>query len=92
VITRRRIDQFGSLHPDSKNGLESWFSLVSRAKWASLAEVRKVYPKADLVGRRTVFNISGNKYRLIARINYRAQVIFVLFILTHKENDRGGWK
>jgi mRNA interferase HigB len=54
--------------------------------------MKTVYATADLVGRRTVFNIAGNKYRLIARINYRAQLVFVLYILTHSEYDLGNWK
>ena len=51
-----------------------------------------VYRNADLVGRRTVFNIAGNKYRLIARVNYFTQRVFVLYLLTHSEYDEGAWK
>jgi mRNA interferase HigB len=54
--------------------------------------MRMVYPNADLVGRRTVFNVAGNKYRLIARVNYQTQRVFVLYILTHTDYDRGDWK
>ena len=54
--------------------------------------MRTVYRNADLVGRRTIFNIAGNKYRLIARVNYRTQRVFVLYILTHADYDRGEWK
>jgi mRNA interferase HigB len=65
---------------------------MRRANWRTPAEMKIVYPNADLVGRRTVFNISGNKYRLIARVNYQTQRVFVLYILTHAEYDRGDWK
>ena len=54
--------------------------------------MKTVYHNADLVGRRTIFNIAGNKYRLIARVNYQTQRIFVLRILTHAEYDRGDGK
>jgi mRNA interferase HigB len=54
--------------------------------------MKRVYPHADIVGRRTVFNIAGNKYCLVARVNYQVQVVFVLYILTHAEYDRGAWK
>ena len=56
------------------------------------AELKQVYHNADLVGRRTVFNIAGNKYRLIARVNYQSQRVFVLHLLTHAEYDKGAWK
>ncbi|HET6176773.1 MAG TPA: type II toxin-antitoxin system HigB family toxin, partial [Candidatus Sulfotelmatobacter sp.] len=60
--------------------------------WTTPAEMKAIYRNADLVGRRTVFNIAGNKYRLIARVNYRSQRVFVLFLLTHAEYERGLWK
>jgi mRNA interferase HigB len=54
--------------------------------------MKQDYPSADFVGRKTVFNIAGNKFRLIARVNYQSRRVFVLHILTHKEYDRGAWK
>jgi mRNA interferase HigB len=92
VVTRKRILQFIQRHPDSKSSLESWYAVVRRVHWKSFAEVKQVYANADLVERRTVFNIAGNKYRLIARLNYRSQVAFVLCVLTHAEYDKGEWK
>jgi mRNA interferase HigB len=56
------------------------------------AEIRQIYPSADIVGKYTVFNIKGNNYRLIAEINYRSQTIFVRYILTHSEYDKNKWK
>jgi mRNA interferase HigB len=55
------------------------------------AELKHICTSADLVGRRTVFNIAGNKYRLIARVNYQSQLVFVLHLLTHAEYDKGAW-
>jgi mRNA interferase HigB len=92
VIKRGALIQFWQQHPDAKASLESWYAVVSRAAWNTPADMKTVYATADLVGRRTVFNIAGNKYRLIARINYRAQLVFVLYILTHSEYDLGNWK
>lgn len=84
--------EFWQQHPDAKASLESWYAVVRKATWETPAEMKAVYHNADLVGRRTVFNIAGNKYRLIARVNYQAQRVFVLHILTHAEYDRGDWK
>lgn len=80
--------QFWQQHPDAKASLESWYAVVRKAAWKTLAEMRQVYGNVDLVGRGTVFNIAGNKYRPIAGVNYQTQSVFVLYILTHAEYDR----
>jgi mRNA interferase HigB len=83
---------FGRLYADAVAPLDAWYRTALRAKWRNLMEVREVFPHADPVGERTVFNIAGNKYRLIARVNYETQRIFVLEILTHSQYDKGDWK
>jgi mRNA interferase HigB len=92
IIKRGALVQFWERHPDAKASLESWYGVVRGATWQTPVEMKQIYPNADLVGRRTIFNIAGNKYRLIARVNYQTQRVFVLHILTHAEYDRGGWK
>jgi mRNA interferase HigB len=92
IIKRGALAQFWQQHPDAKAGLESWYAVVRKATWKTPAEMKAVYHNADLVGRRTIFNIAGNKYRLIARVNSQTQRVFVLYILTHLEYDRGDWK
>jgi len=92
IIKRGALIEFWQKHPDAKASLESWYGVVRKAAWKTPAEMRAVYGTADLVGRRTVFNIAGNKYRLIARVNYQTQRVFVLYILTHAEYEQGDWK
>lgn len=92
VISYKRIRQFSSIYPDSLVPLKAWFTTAKKANWQNLVDLRQVYPSADLVGRYTVFNIKGNRYRLIARINYRAQTLFIRAIMTHDEYDIGRWK
>jgi mRNA interferase HigB len=92
IIKRGALVQFWERHPDAKASLESWYGVVRGATWQTPVEMKQIYPNADLVGRRTIFNIAGNKYRLIARVNYQTQRVFVLHILTHAEYDKGGWK
>jgi mRNA interferase HigB len=92
IIKRGALVDFWQRHADARVSLESWYAVVRKASWKTPAEMKAVYPNADQVGRRTVFNIAGNKYRLIARVNYYTQRVFVLFILTHAEYDRGEWK
>ena len=92
IIKRGALVQFWEQYSDAKASLESWYAVVRRANWKTPSEMKQVYGNADRVGRRTVFNIAGNKYRLIARVNYHTQRVFVLYILTHAEYDRGDWK
>src|SRR5467141_3942880 len=64
IIKRGALVSFWQEHPDARPSLESWYTVVRRASWENLAERKPVYRTADLIGRRTVFNIAGNKYRL----------------------------
>lgn len=92
IIKRGALVRFWEEHADARTSLEAWYAVVRRAAWKTPAEMKLVYPSADLVGRRTIFNIGGNKYRLIARVNYQTQRVFVLHILTRSEYDRESWK
>lgn len=92
VISRKAIMGFGRVHRDVQGPLDAWYRTVLRARWKSLAQARMDFPHADIVGERTVFNIGGNKYRLIARVNYRTQKVFILAVLTHVDYDKDAWK
>ncbi len=92
IISKRRLREFWSDHPDAKEPLEAWYRVAKYAVWRNLAEARAVYPHADSVKGYTVFNIRGNTYRLIVKIEYALQIIFIRSLLTHNEYDRGVWK
>lgn len=92
VISKPAILKFSERHPDALVPLMNWYRITGRADWGSLAEVRRDFAHADIVGRRTVFNIHGNNYRLIARVNYKTKRVFILHILTHVEYSKGDWK
>ena len=87
IIKRGALVPFWERHPDAKASLESWYAVVRRANWKTPAEMKQVYGKADLVGRRTVFNIAGNKYRLVVRANYPYRILYVRFVGTHQQYD-----
>ena len=89
IITRKRLLEFGKKHPDCNTALESWYRIVKHTKFNSLAELKKTFPSADQVGKLTVFNIGGNKARLIAAIHYNRSRVYIRHALTHKEYDRG---
>ncbi len=92
VISRKRLREFWTEHPDAEGPLSEWFKVASRAQWERFADVRSYHSAADLVDDFVVFNIGGNKYRLITEIYYRDQVILVRHVLTHKDYDQGKWK
>ncbi len=74
---------------DSEQALKSWYQEASTATWKTPNEVKQQYKNASVIGdNRIVFNICGNKYRLIVKINYEAQWLFIRFVGTHKEYDK----
>ena len=92
VVTRKRLLEFAKKHPDCSTALESWYRIVKRTDFNSFIELRQTYPSADQVGNLTVFNIGGNKARLIAAIHYKTHRVYIRHILTHEEYDRGSWR
>jgi mRNA interferase HigB len=92
IITRKRLHEFAKKHPDCNTALESWYRIVKNTKFNSFAELKQTFPSADQVGKLTVFNIGGNKARLIAAIHYNTSRVYIRYVLTHKEYDRGTWK
>ncbi len=92
MISRKAIREFARTHPDALPSLSNWYAITRRAVWKTLAELHADFSSADMVGLRTVFNIAGNKYRLIARVNYRSNKVFILAIVTHVEYAKGKWK
>ena len=92
VISKPAILKFCKRYPDALVSPMNWYRIARSADWDSPVDVRRVFAHADVVGRRTVFNIHANDYRLIARVNYRTKRVFMLYILTHIEYSKGGWK
>ncbi len=92
IVSKRAITEFVEGHPDALEPLLHWYQVAKRAVWQTLVDVRRDFAHADAVGVFTVFNIAGNKYRMITAIKYRWQVIYLRNILTHAEYNRGKWK
>lgn len=92
VISRSILREFCLTHVDSCTALEQWYRIASKAKWQNLIEVQQTYKNAEAVGNFTVFNIRGNNYRLIVDLIYSRQTIYIKYILTHTEYDKGDWK
>ena len=89
LIARRTLREFWERHPDAEQSLRAWFHDVERADWASPADVKRIYANVSIVGdNRLVFNIHGNKYRLVVAVNYEYRMCYVRFVGTHRAYDR----
>ena len=92
IITRKRLNIFADKYPETRSALTHWYKVVKRHNFSSFAELRTHFPSADQVGKLTVFNIGGNKVRLIAAIHYNRRKLYIRAVLTHAEYDQGKWK
>ena len=91
IIAKRTLKAFYEQpdYADSKSALEAWHYEVSKQQWSNPNEIKAQYRSASIVGNnKVVFNICGNKYRLIVSINYPAGIVFIKFIGTHKAYDK----
>ena len=89
IFAKRTIREFWEKYPDSKDYLETWYETVRSANWRTPNEIKEFYATVTILkSSRVVFNISGNKYRLIAKINFQKQWLFIRFIGTHQEYDK----
>ena len=92
VISKKALREFWEKYFDSQTPLRRWFTLITKNSFQSFTELRAVFPSADIVDDLTVFNIGGNKYRLVASIHFNRGKVYIRSVLTHEEYDREGWK
>jgi mRNA interferase HigB len=78
--------------PDAKSSLARWYAIMRKSRFLNFAQLRETFPHADQVEKFTVFNIGGNKVRLIAAVHYNRNKIYIRHVLTHQEYDTGMWK
>jgi len=93
IISKKRLKEFWEQpgREDARGPLEDWHTVVGAAEWQNFGDLRRTYGSADVVGDCVVFNIAGNKYRLVVRLRYRSHKVFILKVMTHAEYDRGRW-
>lgn len=92
LISIRNLRQMATRYPDAQQQIEDWYNIVRKTDWSNLEEVRQIYRDAEAVGNFTVFNIKGNRYRLIVDIDYESGTIYFKYFLTHAEYDKDRWK
>jgi mRNA interferase HigB len=92
VITRKRLRDFAVRHRQAAEPLGVWYALMSKSDFGSFAELKRVFGSVGKVGKFTVFDIGGNKYRLVAAIHSNRWKAYIRHVLTHAEYDRQKWK
>ena len=89
VIAKRTLRLFWGKHPQAETPLRAWFAIVAAADWTGPADIKAQFRAADFVGdNRVIFDIGGNKYRLVAHVAYPFRRVLVKFVGTHAEYDR----
>ena len=92
VVSHKAIRVFCEEDPHAPTALDHWYRVAKRALWSSFAEVKQSFSTADFVAPQIVFDVGGNKYRLIVEVNFSRRVLFIRGIMTHKEYMKGAWK
>ena len=89
VIAKRILRDFWEKHEDCEQQLKSWFREIQKSNWENPNQVKEEYPSASILNNnRVVFNIKGNNYRLIVKISFEYQMVWIRFIGTHGEHDK----
>lgn len=92
VISKKKLKDFWERYPESRKSLEVWFEIIRSSRYHTFQELRMTFPKTDKVGEKVVFDIGGNKYRLITVIHFNRFKVYVRDVLTHEAYNTGGWK
>ena len=88
IISRKTLKDFWDRHPDAQQSLQAWYDDARHAEWNSPAEIKSTYRNASFIANnRVVFNTKGNRYRLIAAIQYQHGIVYIRFIGSHKEYE-----
>ncbi len=88
IIARKTLREFWEKHPDAEQPLQAWYHDVKQANWKSPGDIKVAHRNTSFVGRnRVVFNIKGNKYRIVVAIHYDFGIVFIRFVGTHKDYD-----
>jgi mRNA interferase HigB len=89
IISRKRLRDFWERHPNARQALQAWYIDVKQANWQTPADIKNVYRNASIVANnRVIFNIKGNRYRLVVVVQYQYGIVYIRFVGTHQEYDK----
>ena len=92
VITRKRLLDAAETHRDCATALDVWYRLIKHGQFATFAELRGIFASVDKVGNLYVFNVGGNKLRVVCAIHFNRGKVYIRHVLDHKEYDTDAWK
>lgn len=87
IISRRKLKAFWETHREAEQPLKAWFAVADKAEWRNFADIKASFNSVDRVGERLVFNVGGNKFRLVAVVDFERYGVLIRFVGTHKEYD-----
>ena len=91
LISNKALREFAALHAEAAQPLQDFRRKIEKGSYGNFAQLRATFPAIDKVGDRFVFNIGGNKFRLVASIDFARRMVWVKAVLTHSEYDKGAW-
>jgi len=92
IISNSALRVFAADHPQAEFPLQGWRRVIEKNRFANWAELKAAFNAVDKVGELVVFDIGGNKYRLITYIRFEKQIVYIKAVLTHRDYDKGAWK
>lgn len=92
IISNSALRAFAITHPQAEEPLQGWRRVIEKNRCNNWAELKAAFNTVDKVGELVVFDIGGNKYRLIAYIRFEKQIMYIKAVLTHRNYDKGSWK
>jgi mRNA interferase HigB len=92
IISNSALRAFAEQHPQAQGPLQGWRRVIEKNRFDTWAALKAAFNTVDKVGDLVVFNVGGNKYRLITHIRFEKQIVYIKAVLTHTEYDRGAWK
>lgn len=92
LISNSALVNFAQTQPESATVLQAWRKVIEKNSFQNWSELKNAFNSVDKVDDLTVFNVGGNKYRIIAFIRFAKQIIYIKHVLTHNQYDKGQWK
>lgn len=92
IITERKLREFYADNKEAENAIREWIRTVRLADWNSFIDLRNTFNHADIYKNCTIFDVGGNKYRIIAKVKYKTHSVFIRFVLTHSAYDEKKWQ
>lgn len=92
VISRKALRTYWEQHPSTEDVFTDFYLRLKRLDAGTFVELRQTFPSADMIGDCIVFNVGGNNFRVIVHVDFDVQIVWIRFVLSHAEYDRGKWK